>query len=84
MVWARPVVSTAVGGVPEIVQSGVTGLFGTDREGLAAALGGLLADPEKRLDLGRAARERAREVNSAEALADRLEDLYARMLASRA
>ena len=35
---ARPVVSTAVGGVPELVRNGVTGLFGTDRDGLATAI----------------------------------------------
>ena len=34
---ARPVVTTAVGGVPELVISGLTGLFGTDRDALAVA-----------------------------------------------
>lgn len=81
---ARPVVSTAVGGVPELVQSGVTGLFGTDRDGLAVALAALVGDPDKRREFGRAARERARTEHSAEALADRLEDVYARMLDSHA
>ncbi|MEM9381190.1 MAG: glycosyltransferase family 4 protein [Planctomycetota bacterium] len=80
---ARPVVSTAVGGVPELVRSGVTGLLGTDVDGLAAALGALLGDAEKRTELGLAARERARSAHSAEALADRLEAVYAGMLRSR-
>ncbi|MEM1450772.1 MAG: glycosyltransferase family 4 protein [Planctomycetota bacterium] len=80
---ARPVVSTAVGGVPELVRSGVTGLFGTDVDGLSAALGALLDDADKRRELGAAARERARSSHSAEALADRLEAVYVGMLRSR-
>lgn len=80
---ARPVVTTAVGGVPELVVSGVTGLFGTDRDALAVALAGLLADPEERRRLGRAARERAAERHGAAVLADALEALYRRLLASR-
>ena len=47
------------GGVPELVISGLTGLFGTDRDALAVALAGLLADPEERARLGRAARRGA-------------------------
>lgn len=80
---ARPVVTTAVGGVPELVTSGLTGLFGTDRDALAVALAGLLADPEERTRLGRAARIRAAELHGAEALADGLEGVYRRLLASR-
>ncbi len=79
---ARPVVSTAVGGVPELVQSGITGLFGVDQAGLAAALAGLVGDEDRRIEMGRAARERVRSRHSAHALADRLEDVYARMLGS--
>lgn len=81
---ARPVVSTAVGGVPELVTSGVTGLFGTDAAALAVAVAGLLADPDERLRLGRAARERARERHSAEALAAGLEAVYQGVVASGA
>lgn len=79
---ARPVVSTAVGGVPELVQNGVTGLFGVDRAGLSAALASLVGDEGRRIEMGRAARERVRSRHSAHALADRLEDVYARMLGS--
>lgn len=79
---ARPVVSTAVGGVPELVRSGITGLFGVDRAGLAAALASLVGDADRRVEMGRAARERVRSEHSAQALADRLEDVYVRMLGS--
>jgi glycosyltransferase involved in cell wall biosynthesis len=57
-----PVVATAVGGVPEQVVHGVTGLLVPARShaGLAEALGALVADPERCRSMGRAARERVR------------------------
>ena len=79
---ARPVVSTAVGGVPELVRSGITGLFGVDRAGLSAALASLVGDEGRRNEMGRAARARVRSGYSSHALADRLEAVYARMLGS--
>ncbi|MEM9802792.1 MAG: glycosyltransferase family 4 protein, partial [Planctomycetota bacterium] len=81
---ARPVVSTAVGGVPELVRNGVTGLLAADRDGLAAALASLAGDADMRAEFGRSARVHARGAHTAEALADRLEDVYARMVGSRA
>lgn len=78
----RPVVSTAVGGVPELVTAGVTGLFGTDRDALVAALSALLGDPEERWRLGAAARERAAREFTADALANKLEAVYRSLLAS--
>ena len=80
----RPVVTTAVGGVPEVVRSGVTGLFGTDAAALAAALGGLLGDPGLRRQLGTAARERAALQFGPISLANRLEAVYSRLLVSPA
>ncbi len=76
----RPVVSTAVGGVPELVQNGVTGLLAVDRDGLAAAIGGLFGDPGEGLAMGNRARARVQERHSAQALATRLEVLYERLL----
>lgn len=80
----RPVVSTAVGGVPELVTAGVTGLFGTDRDALVAALSGLLSDPGERKRLGAAARQRAADEFTADALANKLEAVYRSLLASGA
>ena len=80
----RPVVSTAVGGVPELVTAGITGLFGTDRDALVAALSGLIGDPAERRRLGAAARERARAEFTADALANKLEAVYRTLLASPA
>ena len=61
--WAagRPVVSTRVGGIPRLVEHGLTGLLvdpGDERE-LTGALGGLLADPSLARRLADAGRRRA-------------------------
>ncbi len=58
MAAARPVVCTDVGGVSDVVASGVSGIlvpYG-DADGLAAAIDGLLADPAMRERLGNEAR----------------------------
>src|SRR5205085_1269547 len=58
MAHGRPVVASAVGGIPELVEDGVTGYLAEpgDVAGLRAALERLLADPLLRRRLGRAAR----------------------------
>ncbi|MDE2119326.1 MAG: glycosyltransferase [Betaproteobacteria bacterium] len=55
---ALPIVATAVGGNPEIVEQGRTGLLvpASDDAALAGALRALLADPARRAELGHAAR----------------------------
>ena len=60
MACARPVIASRVGGVPEIVLDGVTGLLvpGEDASALAQALESLLADPQKAKALGDAGRAR--------------------------
>ncbi len=54
----RPVVAGGSGGAPEAVVDGVTGLVvdGRDVEGVAAAVGDLLAEPERATAMGRAGR----------------------------
>jgi glycosyltransferase involved in cell wall biosynthesis len=58
MATGRPVVSTAVSGIPELVRDGVTGLVVSpdDARALADAIGRLAADPALRARLGEAAR----------------------------
>ena len=55
-----PIVATAVGGAPEVVRDGVTGLLVAPRDSgaLAAATLALLQDPARAQALGAAARER--------------------------
>lgn len=52
------VVTTGVSGIPELVESGVNGVIVPERDvqSLAAAIAPLIADPERRRTLGRAAR----------------------------
>jgi glycosyltransferase involved in cell wall biosynthesis len=60
MAWGRPVVATAVGGVPELVEDGRTGVLVKrgDAAGLAAALEGLLGGKGRARELGVAGREK--------------------------
>jgi glycosyltransferase involved in cell wall biosynthesis len=63
MAMARPVVTTAIGGVPEMVEDGVSGVLvrSADPVVLADALESLLGDGERRARLGDAARARIEE-----------------------
>jgi glycosyltransferase involved in cell wall biosynthesis len=62
MAYSRPVVATAVGGLVDAVDDGVTGCFVPTRDprALRAAIETLLADTELRARLGADAREAAR------------------------
>lgn len=82
MAWARAIVATAVGGVPDVLTDGSDGLVvpPSDPDALAAALTRLAADPDLRERLGQAARERARRLNAEEVTA-RLETIYTDLLA---
>ena len=70
-----PVVATRVGGVPELIDDGRTGLLVPpgDEEALAAAIARALADPG---GLGAAAREVARRRFSRERMASEIEAVY--------
>lgn len=60
MAMARPVVGSAVGGVPELIADGETGRIVPvgDDAALAAAITGLLAEPAERQRMGEAGRAR--------------------------
>jgi glycosyltransferase involved in cell wall biosynthesis len=78
MAAARPVVATAVGGVPDAITDKVTGLLVPpgDPRAYAAALEKLAASPEFRASLGAAAREDVRSRFAAARLIDDLDSLY--------
>ena len=81
MCFACPAVSTAVGGVPEVVEDGVSGLlvpFG-DPDAIARGIEALLRDPDRRRAMGLAAQMRARERFSAAIIVPRYEALYRRL-----
>lgn len=62
MAAARPVVATQVGGVAELVEDGISGRLVApgSAEALEEALEALLADPERRVAMGRAGQQKVR------------------------
>ena len=86
MAAGRPVVGSRVGGIPEMVVEGETGVLvpPQDPDALAAALEPLIASPEQRQRLGRAARERAERAFSLGVHAARLQEVYDSVLSGRA
>jgi glycosyltransferase involved in cell wall biosynthesis len=84
MAACRPVVATRVGGMPEIVVQGETGLIvpPSDPEALAQAILTLLRDPERRRAMGAAGRARVEARFSLSHRVRRLEAIYGEMLRS--
>ena len=81
--FGKAVVATAVGGIPEQVDNGRTGLLVPPRDprALADAITTLLLDPVRRRSIGEAARKKAQNEWSADAVARRTVDVYRRVLA---
>ena len=82
--FACPSVAPAVGGIPEVLESNVTGQlvpFG-DTAATARAVEALIADPARRKALGQAAKARAAQRFSAEAILPQYEALYRRVCAA--
>jgi glycosyltransferase involved in cell wall biosynthesis len=85
MAQEKPVVATAVGGIPEIVHDGRTGLLHDheDAVGLANAFLSLLGDAARRRELGLAAREYVEANFRNERFAGELARLYGDLLGAR-
>jgi glycosyltransferase involved in cell wall biosynthesis len=79
MAAAVPPVATRVGGVPELVVDGESGLLVAvdDAVGLAGAIDALARDPERRERIAREAARRVADEFEAEALGRRMASLYA-------
>ncbi|MGN6554951.1 MAG: N-acetyl-alpha-D-glucosaminyl L-malate synthase BshA [Verrucomicrobiota bacterium] len=86
MCFAFPSVARSVGGIPEVVEDGVSGVLvpSADPDALARAVEALLQDPALRTKLGRAAQVRAQTHFSAEAIVPQYEALYRRVCRSKA
>jgi glycosyltransferase involved in cell wall biosynthesis len=77
-----PIVATAVGGVPELIESGATGLLVPpgDPAALGAAIAELLRDPRRAIEIGSSARERRRSEFGLDTMVRRVEALYCELL----
>jgi glycosyltransferase involved in cell wall biosynthesis len=82
MAASLPVVATAVGGVPEVVVDGVTGLLvpPRDPEALSKAILTLLKDRDLQHSMGQAGRERVTRCFSVERMVKETEVLYESMM----
>jgi N-acetyl-alpha-D-glucosaminyl L-malate synthase BshA len=84
MCFGCPSVATRVGGIPEVIQDGVTGCLAPpgDADAIAQAVTELISDSQRRRKLGDAAKEDAPRQFSAEVIVPQYENLYRRILAS--
>jgi glycosyltransferase involved in cell wall biosynthesis len=84
MFLGRPVIATTVGGIPTLVEDGVTGALvsPSDPQALANAIGRLAASEELRRRLGDAGRRRAQAEFRPERTAQRYVELYRRLAAT--
>jgi glycosyltransferase involved in cell wall biosynthesis len=80
-----PVVASDAGGLPEVVEDGVTGFVVPkgNATALAGAIHRLLSDPALRERMGKAGRQRALARFDWMRAAERFEELYRRLLAAR-
>lgn len=85
MAAGKPVVATRVGGIPEVVEDGVTGLLAEpgDTAGLARSLVRLLSDGTLARRMGDRGREKVEKIFSASASVARYEQLYRLVLDGR-
>lgn len=81
MCFACPSVATRVGGIPEVIEDGTTGLLAGqgDTVGLARQLELLIANPERRRSLGASAKRVATERFSPAVIVNQYEQLYREM-----
>ena len=84
MAMGRPVIASAVGGLPEVIRDGETGILTRpgDADSVAAAMQSLLQDEPRRESLGRAARDWSSQFRESRVV-PRIEQLYERLLAAR-
>lgn len=86
--WAcgKPVIGARVGAIPSVIDEGRDGLLAAyqDAGDLARAILELLADPERRAQMGRAGRKKVLENYTWEIVADRVRRVYLEAIARHA
>ena len=83
MAAGKPVVSTAVGGVPELVEGGCGLLVPPgDAQALSKAMSHMLEDPNARTSMGEKSARRAVESFDLRAMTEAYQDLYKKLIAS--
>lgn len=85
MAMGKPIVATAIGGIPEIIQHGANGLLvqSADIEGLAAAIKTIIDNPLMAQRIGRAARDFIEKNYSIDATVRKWETLYRQILGQK-
>lgn len=85
MAAGTPVIATRVGGNPEVIEDGVSGLLVPPRDSgaLAAAMGHLLEDDELACRLGQAGMRRVTELFSIEGAVHQTEHLYRQLVGAK-
>lgn len=83
MMCGKPVVASAVGGIPDIILNGESGLLVEpgDADSLREALRELLLDADKRARMGKVGQQRAHQFTVG-TVANRIEQIYAELLES--
>jgi glycosyltransferase involved in cell wall biosynthesis len=85
MACSRAIVGTRAGGIPEIVEDGVTGLLVPPRDhaGLAAAIVRMLKDDDGRRRMGDAGFARVNDRFTVERMVEQTADVYARVTSNK-
>jgi glycosyltransferase involved in cell wall biosynthesis len=85
MAMSKPIVACKVGGVPEVIEDGVTGILvpPRDSKGLATALLRIMKDDQAKKMLGLAAKKIVETKFTREAAIKRIQDLYLDVLRER-
>lgn len=84
MACARPIIATRTGGIPEVIEDGVTGILVPPRDAaaLAHAMAALLTDAPRRAQLAAAGFERVRQRFTVERMVAETLDVYSRVKTS--
>jgi len=86
LAFGKPAVASGIGGIPDVVVHGETGILvpPNDAGALSEALNALVHDPERARRLGEAGRQRAETLFSWDAILDRTIQMYTSILERRA